>query len=173
MQLGVISNLPSPAWKYDIVLNPPAFAIKNNHETNVNIQRHRRGSRISSMNERELCPSVFFLGQHHISKSKCGDFRCSGSGAHTEALIKPILFEKAPHILPWYHLTLCALFIFFILRQEYLRGVCPVSPQIKHSLCIPYEMYLLRFGRGGRQVLGYINSEGPPLPIRRGHGQAA
>lgn len=38
-----------------------------------------------------------------------------------------------------------------------------LSPQIKHSLRIPYEMYLLRFGRGGRQVLGYINSGGPAL----------
>lgn len=38
-----------------------------------------------------------------------------------------------------------------------------LSPQIKHSFRIPYEMYLLRFGRGGRQVLGYINSGGPAL----------
>lgn len=38
-----------------------------------------------------------------------------------------------------------------------------LSLQIKHSLHIPYEMYLLRFGRGGRQVLGYINSGGPAL----------
>lgn len=52
-----------------------------------------------------------------------------------------------------------ALLIFFILRQERLCSVCTVSPQIKHSLCIPYEMYLSRFGRGGRQVLGYINLE--------------
>ena len=69
-------------------------------------------------------------------------------------------------------------FHLFILGQEYLYSVCTVSPQIKHSLCIPYEMYLLRFGRGGRQVLGYSNWEGPPfpslpLPHWRGHCQAA
>lgn len=69
-------------------------------------------------------------------------------------------------------------FHLFILGQEYLYSVCTVSPQIKHSLCIPYEMYLLRFGRGGRQVLGYSNGEGPPfpslpLPHWRGHCQAA
>lgn len=64
-------------------------------------------------------------------------------------------------------------FHLFILRQEYTDSVCTVSPQIKHSLCIPYEMYLLRFGRGGRQVLGYIKSEGPPFSIRRGQRQAA
>ncbi len=63
-------------------------------------------------------------------------------------------------------------FHLFILRQEYLYSVCTVSPQIKHSLCIPYEMYLLRFGRGGRQVLGYTNSESPPFPIRREQRQA-
>lgn len=56
-------------------------------------------------------------------------------------------------------------FHLFILRQERTDSVCTVSPQIKHSLCIPYEMYLLRFGRGGRQVLGYIKSEGPPLAV--------
>lgn len=57
-------------------------------------------------------------------------------------------------------------FHLFILRQERTDSVCTVSPQIKHSLCIPYEMYLLRFGRGGRQVLCYIKSEGPPFAQR-------
>lgn len=47
-------------------------------------------------------------------------------------------------------------FHLFILGQERADRVCTVYPQIKHSLCIPDEMYLLRFGRGGRQVLGYI-----------------
>lgn len=135
---------------------------------------HRRGSHIPIMFECEPCPraSDIFPKATYISNPICGDFRCFWSDAHKQAPIKPILFKKAPYILPWCHLTLRALFIFFILRQEYLRGVCTVSPQIKHSPCIPYEMYLLRFGRGGRQVLGYINSEFPPLPIRRGHGQA-
>lgn len=55
-------------------------------------------------------------------------------------------------------------FHLFILRQESRDSVCSVPPQIKHSLCIPYEMYLLRFGRGGRQVLGYIKSK--PSPYR-------
>lgn len=34
----VISNLISQAWKHDIVIKPLAFTIKNNHETNVNVQ---------------------------------------------------------------------------------------------------------------------------------------
>lgn len=53
-------------------------------------------------------------------------------------------------------------FHLFILRQESRDSVCSVPPQIKHSLCIPYEMYLLRFRRGGCQVLGYIKSKPSP-----------
>lgn len=97
---------------------------------------------------------------------------------HTElethgAVIKQMPFEKSPKHSAMVSFNSQRSFHLFILRQEYTDSVCTVSPQIKHSLCIPYEMYLLRFGRGGRQVLGYTKSQGPPFPIRRGRCQVA
>lgn len=104
--------------------------------------------------------------------------RFSNTHTHTKlethgAVIKQMPFEKSPKHSAMVSFNSQRSFHLFILRQEYTDSVCTVSPQIKHSLCIPYEMYLLRFGRGGRQVLGYTKSQGPPFTIRRGWRQAA
>lgn len=91
------------------------------------------------------------------------------SYTHTEAVIKQMPFEKSPKHSAMVSFNSQRSFHLFILRQEYTDSVCTVSPQIKHSLCIPYEMYLSRFGRGGRQVLGYTKSE-RALPSLSGEG---
>lgn len=77
--------------------------------------------------------------------------QCVHTGSKHRALIKQMPFEKAPNPVPWISFNSQGPFHLFILRQERTDSVCTVSPQIKHSLCIPYEMYLLRFGRGGHK----------------------
>lgn len=104
---------------------------------------------------------------------KCGPFRCFYClFAQTRTQIKRMPVEKGPKHSAVVSSDPPRPFHLFILRQEYTDRVGSVSPQIKHSLCIPYEMYLLRFGRGGRQVLGYIKSQGPPFSIQLGQRQA-
>lgn len=81
--------------------------------------------------------------------------------------------EKAPPapLTPPYHLTRSGLIIsFLILGQETVFVLCP---QIKHSLCIPYEMYLVRFGRqrGWVPGVGLHQIRSLPSSIVRGGGQ--
>lgn len=103
-----------------------------------------------------------FSSSPDCSDAKCGRFRCCAHTlVHRLARIRRMPFEKAPNILVSFFNSQRS-FHLFILRQESRDSVCSVPPQIKHSLCIPYEMYLLRFGRGGCQVLGYIKSKPSP-----------
>ena len=74
------------------------------------------------------------------------------------SLIKHIPFEKLQ--------TFCHGIVYSQgFSSLYLKNITDsvgtVSREIKHSPCIPLEMYLLRFGRGECQVLGY--NGGPSL----------
>lgn len=123
-ECNLIISVFSLTWKHGIAIHPLAFTIKNRMGQMFTFKAVflRVDTHTSRICECQSCPQACgtfpkaWVAQEpnvDISGVFClvCTHRFTHTMSHTQALIKQMPFEKAPYILPWYHLTHRALFI--------------------------------------------------------------